>query len=293
MLRPLLLILGSLLSGALARPLLAAGEQLPVWKLRSASAEVVLLGSMHMAYPDIYPLRAAIERAFRAADTLVVEVDISGDGGARLRQLVRERGRLPAGDRLQQHLAPATWQRLDDYLRGRGLAVESLLALRPGLAAVSLVNMRLLELGMRPELGIDLHFLKQVPTTMRVLELESAEQQLELLLDFPDPSLLMDQTLAQLQQIESYLDPIVEAWRSGDAGRLNRLLREEEQARHPEFEPVYRTLFDERNAAMASQIEAFLGGRGRYFVVVGAGHLVGPGGIVSLLEQRGFSTERL
>ena len=39
-------------------------------------AEVVVLGSVHMAYPDIYPLRPEIEDAFAAADKLVVEVDI-------------------------------------------------------------------------------------------------------------------------------------------------------------------------------------------------------------------------
>ena len=48
----------------------AAGEKLPIWTLHSASAEVVLLGSVHMAYAEIYPLRAEIEAAFAASDTL-------------------------------------------------------------------------------------------------------------------------------------------------------------------------------------------------------------------------------
>jgi hypothetical protein len=43
---------------------------------------------------------------------------------------------------------------------------------------------------------------------------------------------------------------------------------------------------------MTSKIEGFLAGTGRYFVVVGAGHLVGEEGIISLLERRGFSAQQ-
>ena len=59
-------------------PLQAAGERLLFYKLGEADAEVYLLGSMHLARADIYPLRAEIMQAFAGAGTLAVELDISG-----------------------------------------------------------------------------------------------------------------------------------------------------------------------------------------------------------------------
>jgi len=277
----------------LAMPLSwAAGEKLPIWTVHSDSAEVVLLGSVHMAYPDIYPLREEIEAAFAASDTLVVEVDISGANALEIQQLMLEKGVLPEGESLQQTISGQTWEDLQSYLRSRGLPVEMFARLRPGLVITTLSSMRLAELGLRPEMGIDQHFLDLALGNKPVLELESAAQQIELLLDFPDQDLLMAQTLVQLHDIDRYLRPIYDAWRAGDAAQLNRLLLTDERQRHPEFQPLYEKLFDERNRAMTLKIEDFLAGSGRYFVVVGAGHLVGEEGIISLLERRGFSAQQ-
>jgi len=270
----------------------AAGEKLPIWTVHSDSAEVVLLGSVHMAYPDIYPLREEIEAAFAAADTLVVEVDISGANTLEIQQLMLEKGVLPEGENLQQALSSQTWEDLQSYLRSRGLPAEMFARLRPGLVITTLSSMRLAELGMSPEMGIDRHFLDLAVGHKPVLELESAAQQIELLLSFPDQDLLMAQTLVQLGEIDLYLRPIYDAWRAGDAAQLNRLLLTDERQRHPEFEQLYEKLFDQRNRAMTSKIAGFLGGSGRYFVVVGAGHLVGEEGIISLLERRGFAARQ-
>jgi uncharacterized protein YbaP (TraB family) len=266
----------------------AAGEKLPIWTLHGADAQVVLLGSVHMAYPDIYPLREEIEAAFAAADTLVVEVDVSGANTLEIQQLMLEKGVFPEGESLQQALSEQNWEDLQSYLRSRGLPEELFARLRPGLVITTLSSMRIAELGMRPELGIDQHFLDLAVGHKPVLELESAAQQIDLLLSFPDQDLLMAQTLVQLGEIDLYLRPVYDAWRAGDAAQLDRLLLTDKRQRHPEFELLYEKLFDERNRAMTEKIAGFLSGSGRYFVVVGAGHLVGEEGIISLLERRGF-----
>ena len=281
------------LSWCLVSPLWAAGEKLPIWQVTTGQAEVVLLGSVHMAYPEIYPLRREIEDAFAAADTLVVEVDISGANTQALQQLMLERGMLPEGESLQKYLSAQTWADLQAYLRSRALPVELFARLRPGLVVTTLSSMRIAELGMRVEWGIDQHFLNLARGHKTVLELESAQQQIDLLLDFPEPDLLVSQTLVQLDEIDLYLRPIYDAWRAGDAALLARLLLEDERERFPQFQPVYERLFDERNRAMTEKISAYLRGSGRYFVVVGAGHLVGDEGIIALLAQRGYAARQL
>jgi hypothetical protein len=44
---------------------------------------------------------------------------------------------------------------------------------------------------------------------------------------------------------------------------------------------------------MASKIEDFLRNRETYFVVVGAGHLVGSQGIIEILKGKGYMVEQL
>ena len=283
----------SVLIWCLVCPVWAAGEKLLIWQVNTGQAEVVLLGSVHMAYPEIYPLRREIEDAFAAADTLVVEVDISGANTQALQQLMLEKGTLPEGESLHQYLSEQTWADLQTYLRSRALPVELFARLRPGLVVTTLSSMRIAELGMRVEWGIDQHFLNRARGHKTVLELESAQQQIDLLLDFPEPDLLVSQTLVQLDEIDLYLRPIYDAWRAGDATLLARLLLEDERERFPQFQPVYERLFDERNRAMTEKITGYLRGSGRYFVVVGAGHLVGDEGIIALLAQRGYAARQL
>ena len=56
---------------------------------------------------------------------------------------------------------------------------------------------------------------------------------------------------------------------------------------------VYEKLIYERNRRMVSKIQDFLGTGDTYFIVVGAGHLVGSEGIIRLLEKRGYRVEQL
>jgi uncharacterized protein YbaP (TraB family) len=245
-----------------------------------------------MAYPQIYPLREDLEAAFAAADVLVVEVDISGENAQAIQQLLMQRGLLPEGESLRQQLSPQTWESLQLYLRSRALPVEAIERMRPGLVVTLLSSMRIAEMGMRADQGIDRHFLNLARGVKTVVELETAEQQIELLLGFPQPDLLVAQTLVQLDQIDLHMGPIYDAWRAGDAQQLSRLLLEDERQRHPEFSAVFEALFDQRNRAMALQVQGFLQSGGHYFVVVGAGHLVGSEGIIALLQRQGYTASQ-
>jgi len=274
-------------------PSWASGERLPVWQVQGGSAEIVILGSMHMIYPGIYPLRDEIQDAFKRADALVVEVDVGGDNALEMQQMMMRKGMLQAGDTLQRYLSPRTMEQLHEYLDDRGLDPAMFTSLHPGFLMTRLSSMRMEELGLQADLGIDRHFLDLARGEKDLLELESVEQQLDLLLGFPDHDLLMVHTLSQLSDIEKTITPLYLAWKNGDAEELNRLLLEDEQRRNPRLKPVYDMMFDERNIQMAGKICAMLETRGSYFIVVGAGHLVGEKGIIALLQKAGYQAQRL
>ncbi len=276
----------------LPQPGRTAGELLPVWQASSDTGRVTLLGSVHLAFPEVYPLRDAIMQRFAQADALVVEVDITGQGAVEIQRLMLRDGVLPGQETVEQYLSPSVWQDLLRYLGEQALPVDQLVRLKPGLLATTLSTLRLVEYGMQPEHGIDRYFLMSAGNGLPVIELESAAEQVSLLLDFPDPGLLLAQTLQQLDDMEALIDPLYQAWLEGDAERLDQLLLVEERENHPQFELIYQRMFDQRNRAMTQRLTELLASSGEYFVVVGAGHLVGQEGIIAQLQRAGFTVSR-
>ena len=148
-------------------------------------------------------------------------------------------------------------------------------------------------MGLDPEQGIDKHFLTLAQGNKPILELETVDQQLDAILDTPEPDLLVRQSLAQLDDIERLMTELVGSWKRGDADALAKLVIEDELEAHPEFADLHRRMFDDRNRAMTDRILEMQARGGSYFVVVGAGHLVGEQGVVAMLERRGQSPRRL
>jgi uncharacterized protein YbaP (TraB family) len=274
-------------------PAQAAGERLLFYKAESATTEVYLLGSMHLARADIYPLRPEIMQAFAASDSLAVELDISGGREQQIQQQILLRGTYPPGETIRDHLSEPTWKELQKAMVQSGLPVDFLQSMRPGLLVTTLSSLEMMKLGLSTEMGVDRFFLSQARTEKRIHELETVEQQVNLLLGFPSAELLVQQSLDQLENMEMLMDQLVSVWKRGDAPALQKLMVDDEVAKHPEFRPVYERLLDHRNHAMAEQIDGFLRGAQRSFVVVGAAHLVGDQGIVALLEKRGYKLQQL
>jgi uncharacterized protein YbaP (TraB family) len=274
-------------------PVRAAGDRLLFWETTTPDSTVYLLGSMHLATSDIYPLRDLIMQAYKRSDKLVVELNMTGANQRVIQQRMLERGTY-AGDRsLRDELSPETWRELSQRLESNGLSPRLMLSMKPGLVVTTLSTVEMMKLGLSPEQGIDRYFLEKARPKKPVLELETVDRQLDAVLDVPAPELMVRQSLDQLDDLESMMDQMVGSWKRGDAAALNKLVIEDELAKHPEYRELHERLFDERNREMAEKILAMQRDGGTYFVVVGAGHLVGKEGIIALLERRGQDPRQL
>ena len=85
---------------------------------------------------------------------------------------------------------------------------------------------------------------------------------------------------------------LLEAWRKGDDARLEQEVFGE-LARDPSLAPYYELFYFDRNDRMAQSIAERVDAGGRWFVAVGAGHVVGARGIPSLLSQHGYRVRRV
>jgi len=164
---------------------------------------------------------------------------------------------------------------------------------KPWFLALSFQAMELVRLGYSPEHGVDYHFLTRAQGKKRILELESLEEQLSLLSGFSDreQEQFLTYTLETLSSMDRQVGDMVRAWTSGDAQAMESIL-EDAVKPDPSLAPILQKLFDERNVKMISKIDGYLNSGGSYFVIVGAGHLVGKKGIVELLRSKGYVVEQ-
>jgi uncharacterized protein YbaP (TraB family) len=86
-----------------------AEDKLFMWKVTSGTGEVYLLGSMHMAPDDLYPLPKEIELAFKNSHSLVVEADVTNpEQAAAIQGFIIEKGMYSEGDSLSKNVSQET-----------------------------------------------------------------------------------------------------------------------------------------------------------------------------------------
>ena len=263
-----------------------------LWKVQSSRSTVYLLGSIHFLKEDVYPLNQTIESAYESSDKLVVEANINDLGNLDLRTL-SDRAFYKNDDHVEKHVSPETYRLIKKESKALGMPIELLRMQKPWFLALSFQAMELVRLGYSPEHGVDYHFLTRAQGKKRILELESLEEQLSLLSGFSDreQEQFLLYTLETLSSMDRLVGNMVRAWTSGDAQAMESALADAVPP-DPSLTPVVQRLFDERNVKMMSKIEGYLNSNGSYFVIVGAGHLVGKKGLVELLRSKGYVVEQ-
>ena len=293
--RLLLAVLLAVVAGAQsAAQAPAQPGKLFLWEAVGEKGKAYLLGSIHLAREDLYPLDEVIESTFARSEALVVEVDLNqlNEGALQLRALGA--GIYGDGRSLESELSSDALAKLQSFLEERGVPFGPFSIMKPWLAAMSVTAMETLRLGYKPEFGIDKHFLDQAERDGKpVSALETADFQIRLLSEFSEELqlLFLSETLDDIARIPDVVDELVTAWKRGDAKTIENVLLE--AAGDARLKPLYDKLFYRRNVDMASKIADLLDSGGSWFVVVGAGHLVGDEGIIRLLSDRQFEIKQV
>lgn len=272
-------------------PIRAAAGSL-LWEARSSTSTVYLLGSIHYAKSDMYPLAAAIEDAFEKSSTLVLEFNPLTVDQGKLQQEILARGMYTGDKTIRDALSGEAMDMLKDYVERAGFPLSAVMKMKPAVLALTLNSLELLRLGYSPEQGIDMYFAKKAAGSKPILELESPEEQMEMLFGIPDPDLLLMYTIRDISKTGEQIDQITESWKTGDADRIHSFLFEENIHEHPGMTEILEEIVYRRNRTMAEKIKGCLSTGKTYFVVVGAAHLIGDRGIVELIEQAGYRVRK-
>jgi len=261
-----------------------------LWSLKGKTNTVYLLGSVHFLRPS-EQLPDTVDAAYRDAEQLLMEIDMDDLDPLQTQQLTLELGMLPEGETLESQLGAAAYAKVSDYARSIGVEPMLLNRFKPWLAALTLVQVQLVKLGLDPNAGIEQRFVARATQDKKEIRgLETLREQLAMMANLPAAQQreFLLYSVEDTERATREIDELIAAWRIGDIAQLSKLMAEGFE----EYPDLYRPLTIERNRRWIASIEDLLDDRDDYLVIVGALHLVGHDSVVELLEKRGHKVTR-
>lgn len=262
-----------------------------LWKVSKNGSELYIGGTVHVLGKRDYPLPEEFNQAYQKSQMLVLETDLNGMNKPEIQALLQQKLVYSNGQSLKNHLKPATYQALVQYLKKRNLPpIASFQQFKPTLVMLTLMVAELQRLGLM-ETGVDAFFNQKALAEGKTLgQLETVEKQVQVLINMGEgheDELIMS-TLDDLEQLPSMMKDLKIAWRNGDLAQLETLGITPMQKDYP---ALYQLVLVERNMSWLPQIEAFFNTPETELILVGALHLVGTDGLLAQLRQRGYKVE--
>lgn len=265
-----------------------------MWQIKSDKNTAYVLGSIHVVTRDFYPLPKEIDDAFEKSEKLLVEIDMTKPNQT-------DKESVPGADMfytgtdetIWKHLDEKTAARLKKFLEAHDLAPERFEMMKPWLVALQIDQIATAQSSAHPQItfGIDLYFSIRAMGKKPIVELETHEFQQQIFSRSPAEVQVryLNATLDRLETKRDYFAEMLQLWQKGDETRLDRIFTEI----HGEPAELQRRIREARNPKMAEAIENCLKNGERCFMIVGAAHVIGEEGIVSILKNKGYQTKQV
>ncbi len=291
-----------------------------LWEAKANGNTVYMLGSIHMASTDIYPLSDKILAAYNSSEALAVEVNLYDQAGA---LALLNNAFYSDGSTLKDHVSKETYDKVITLAAKYGIPEAQAALMKPWYIFISFSSLSMTETGSSEEatasanLGIDMNFLTNALLNgKKVLEVEGYVAQGKMLESFSDEltEYLINETIdavnASLEGKSNSnpegLDYMLFLWRTGDTENFKKFNSFEYQTKDMMKADVsdkemrlrteyYDKLFIQRNKTMAEYIEELLnkGTDHTYFVIVGSGHYLGDSDIIEILTKKGYTINQI
>ena len=288
----LIAVFATLLGQALGEPSTLAQKRGLLWKVSSGERSLYLLGSIHFLKQELYPLNPAILAAFDISKKIVLEIDLNSLSPESMQKVTLSKALLTDGSTLPQKISAETYDIVKARLRELGMDAAMLGPMKPWFVALTMMSLKLKQLGLDPNLGVDRHLANRAKASGKpTVGLETMEFQMSLLdeLSPKEQELMLRETAREMELLEKNVHDIVASWSDGDAGRLEQLML----AGMKEFPEIHRKILIDRNRRWLPAIDKLLQENSGAMVVVGAAHLVGTEGLVDLLKKQGYQLEQM
>lgn len=291
-----------------------AGSQGLLWKVTNGKNTLYLLGTVHVDRSNVYPFHKSLRAALASAQTVIFELDFNDQEGLAEFAAMQT---YSDGTTLKDHISPELYASTVQVFADLGMSEEAVAAYKPWALANSLMSLATQdETTTGAPMAIDLYLNsaavnagKQIDAVETyafqgsIFDTLSPEYQEAYLAGYVNLALI-DDTLEmteeqkkELQEAMEYqekqMDAMMETWKAGDAAAFEEIF--DKAAVLESTDELNSRLFTDRDPNMIEYAAKLLERKGEntFFLAVGAGHMVDPGGIVGGLRALGYTVEEL
>lgn len=259
---------------------------------------VYLLGSIHIYKEEYYPLSDAIMNAYKESKSLSYEILDAANPSAEDIAYMMDKISYKGNDALKNHVSPELYEKLKQVQKKFNFPPNLVTMYTPIFAATNLeVYLGTLK-GHNPFAGIEGFFMRKAKRDKKPeYEIENFKFQIDML-----SGMSYETQIQMLEEIvETMLEMDLEAqeddedlfthWYTGNDEQILIDLKDSEMTKNSEY--MDKMIYD-RNKVMADYVDDMLQTKSNEtnMVIVGALHVIGEGGIVDLLKEKGYEIER-
>jgi uncharacterized protein YbaP (TraB family) len=275
--RPIIAAVAILATGLLGAQSL---ENTMLWRLERANMpHAYLFGTIHVLPQNEFKMPQKVVDALKDSKKLVMELDFSNP---RMQEEMMEGSLMSDGSTLDAYFSPHEFDQLGAVLKATsGIPIEMVKSYKPFVLSTMLIG-RFID---GPPASFELSLLQMAAKEgLTVGGLETIAEQLAIFDRIPYQKQADDlrDLLNNEEQRRSLYASMVAMYRKESPDELLSVLMRE----IPDAEEQNALVFD-RNALWIDRIHQ-LTAEDPVFIAVGAGHLAGPRGLISLLGRSGF-----
>lgn len=271
---------------------LASDATTSVWKVSNGEDTVYIGGTIHILPISEFPLPDAFSTTYEKSDTIVLEAELPAPTDLAAQRKIMAAVAYEDGQSLKDELSEETYGALNTYLSAFGATADQVASFKPGMVVSMLVAMEAQRNQLAGE-GVDAYFNQLAKRDGKTRDyLETLDFQIQMMANMGEgeEDRFISETLTTLPELKELLTQTIKAWRNGDTEEINEYVVEKFKRESP---VSFNEVFTQRNANWVPHIEAMFGDEDQEFVLVGAGHLVGEGNVLKLLENKGYKIEQL
>jgi hypothetical protein len=254
-----------------------------LWQISSAQGKTsYLFGTIHVDDPAVINLPAPVSSAFNRCRSLTLE--LLPDPG--LAQQSASAMLFQDGRTLASVAGNDIARRAVAAMQARGMPKDMVMRMKPWAVMVTLsvpenntgqfLDFRLYERALKR--GMRTHALETYAEQVSVFETMSMREQTRLLKN----------TLDELDALPGFFRRLTQAWLARDLKALQAISDEQMPANDPGSGKLMQGLVDDRNRKMLTRLQPRLE-EGNAFIAVGALHLPGDRGLITLLREQGYT----
>ena len=253
-----------------------------MYKVCDNNSCIYLLGSIHIGDSRVNKFNKVIMDAYNDSDKIAVEVD-SSDVTVNLNDLMLENGTL------DNYISAELNEKLTRFAEEHPkFTYQQFKSFKIGYIYDYLSMLPYLEEGYGIE-GVDMYFMNLARTDNKpIISLEKYEDQMQLLIGYSDEFYIeqINNTIDYYSIAKEAALNLYETYLTGDEEKITALINmEDDGLESEEGKRFIKEIYDDRNNAMAKNVEQFLANDEKVFMVVGCAHVVGDKGIISLLKN--------